>query len=144
MTADPSDVARLHDDAWNAKDVEGRKASSAPDIEVEMPGGMQLKGLDQVLQIEAAFWQALPDSQVKRTSEFVAGDTFISEGVMTGTQTGEFPTPQGAIPASGNPVNLRFASVKRVSGGKIVSEHLYFDQMEFMMQIGAMPQPGQA
>ena len=144
MTTDPSDVARRHDDAWNAKDVEARKAHCAPDIETVMPGGMQLKGLDQVLQVEAAFWQALPDSQIKRTNEFVAGDTFISEGAFTGTQTGEFPTPQGAIPASGNPVNIRFASVKRVSNGKIVSERLYFDQMELMMQIGALPPMGSA
>jgi predicted ester cyclase len=142
MTADPSDVARRHDDAWNAKDVEGRKACCAPEIELEMPGGMQLKGLDQVLQVEGAFWQALPDSQIKRTDQFIAGDSVIAEGFLTGTQTGPFPTPQGEIPASGNPVNLPYASVKRVSGGKIVSEHLYFDQMEFMMQLGAMPQPG--
>ena len=140
MTAEPGDVARRHDDAWNAKDVEARKACSAPDIETEIPGGMQLKGQDQVQQVEAAFWEALPDSQIKRTNEFVAGDAVIAEGFFTGTQTGVFRTPQGEIPASGNPVNLRYVSVKRVSDGKIVSEHLYFDQMEFMMQIGAMPQ----
>lgn len=142
MTAAPSDVARRHDDAWNAKDVEGRKACCAPDVELEMPGGMQLKGLDQVQQIESAFWQALPDSQITRTDQLIAGDSVITEGFFTGTHTGPFPTPQGEIPASGNPVNIRFASVKRVSAGKIVSEHLYFDQMELMMQIGAMPAPG--
>lgn len=144
MTTDSRDVARRHDDAWNAKDVEARKAYCAPDIETEMPGGMHLKGLDQVLQVEAAFWQALPDSQIKRTNEFVAGDTVIAEGILTGTQTGQFPTPQGEIPASGNPVNLRYASIRRVSNGKIISEHLYFDQMEFMMQIGALPPMGPA
>lgn len=142
MTADPIDVARRHDDAWNAKDGEGRTACSSPDIETELPGGMQLKGRDQVQQVEGAFWQALPDSQIKRTAEFVAGDTVIAEGFFTGTHTGPFPTPQGEIPASGNPVNLRYASIKRVSDGKLVSEHLYFDQMEFMTQIGALRQPG--
>ena len=142
MTANTSEVAHRHDDAWNTKDVEGRKACCAADVELEMPGGMQLKGIDQVQQIEGAFWQALPDSQIKRTNEFVDGDTVIAEGVLTGTQTGPFPTPQGEIPPSGNPVNLRYASVKRVVDGKLVSEHLYFDQMEFMMQIGAMPSPG--
>lgn len=142
--ADAREVARLHDDAWNAKDVEARKSYCAPDIETEMPGGMHLKGLDQVLQVEAAFWQALPDSQIKRTNEFIAGDTVIAEGFLTGTQTGVFPTPQGEIPSSGNPVNLRYASVKRVSDGMVVSERLYFDQMEFMMQIGALPPMGSA
>jgi hypothetical protein len=29
-----------------------------------------------------------------------------------------------------------------VEGGKIASEHLYFDQMELMQQLGAMPPPG--
>lgn len=138
---DPRDVARRHDDAWNAKDVEGREACCSPDIETELPGGMNLKGMDQVRQVENVFWEALPDSQIKRTDEFVAGDTVIAEGVMTGTHTGTFRTPQGEIPPSGNPVNLRYASVKRVVNDKVVSEHLYFDQMEFMMQIGAMPGP---
>jgi predicted ester cyclase len=69
----------------------------------------------------------------------VAGDTLIAEGVLTGTQTGPFRTPQGEIPPSGNTVNLRFASIKRVVDGKIVSEHLYFDQMEFMARLGALP-----
>ena len=138
---DPLDVSRRHDDAWNAKDVEGRKQVSSPDIETEMPGGMQLRGVDQVRQVESAFWEALPDSQIKRTGEFVAGDTAISEGFFTGTHTGVFRTPQGEVPPSGNAVNLRFASLKRVVDGKIVSERIYFDQMEFMMQIGALPPP---
>jgi hypothetical protein len=29
--------------------------------------------------------------------------------------------------------------VRRCRGGEIVSEHLYFDQLEFLQQIGAMP-----
>ena len=139
--ADPSDVAHRHDDAWNAKDVDGRKAVCSPDMELEMPGGMQFKGFDQIQQVEAAFWEALPDSQIKRATEFVSGDTVIVEGFASGTHSGVFRTPQGEIPASGNPVNLRYVSVKRVSGDRIISEHLYFDQLEFMTQLGAMPQP---
>jgi hypothetical protein len=43
------------------------------------------------------------------------------------------------IPPSGNPINLRYASVERVIESKIVAEHLYFDQMELLTQIGAFP-----
>jgi predicted ester cyclase len=136
---DPTDVARRHDDARNEKDVEGRRQLCSPDIELEMPGGIAVRGVDQFLQVESVFWEALPDSQIKRTTELVAGDTLIAEGVLTGTQTGPFRTPQGEIPPSGNTVNLRFASIKRVVDGKIVSEHLYFDQMEFMARLGALP-----
>ena len=138
---DPAEVARRHDEAWNSKDGEARKALCSPDIDVEMPGGMQLRGLDQVNQIESAFWEALPDSEIKRLEEFVAGDAVIAEGILSGTQTGPFRTPQAEIPPSGNHVSLRYASVKRVVNGKLVSEHLYFDQMEFMMQLGALPAP---
>lgn len=136
---DPAEVARRHDDGWNSKDIEERKALCSPDIELEMPGGMSLRGIDQVNQMENVFWEALPDSRIKRLDEHVAGETVIAEGVLSGTQTGPFRTPQGEIPPSGNPVSLRFASVKRVVNGRIVSEHLYFDQMEFMMQLGALP-----
>lgn len=139
--ADPKDVSRRHDDAYNAKDVEARKQFVSPDVEVEFPGGMHLQGIDQVQQMESVFWTAIPDGQIKRTAEFADGGTVIAEGVMVGTHTGPFRMPQAEIPPSGNPVQLRFASVKRVADGKIVSEHLYFDQMEFMMQLGAMPPP---
>jgi hypothetical protein len=29
----------------------------------------------------------------------------------------------------------------RVSGGKIVEEHLYFDQVQVLTQLGLMPEP---
>lgn len=136
---DPLDVSRRHDDAYNAKDVEARMQCCSPDVEMEFPGGMRLQGIEQVKQIESVFWTAIPDGRVKRTAEFVDGDTVIAEGAMVGTHTGPFRMPQAEIPPSGNPVELRFASVKRIVDGKIVSEHLYFDQMEFMTQLGAMP-----
>jgi steroid delta-isomerase-like uncharacterized protein len=138
---DPREVAQRHDDAWNSKDVEARKQCYSSDVSVEIPG-MRLQGLDQVQQVEAVFWEALPDSQLKITEELVAGDAVIREGILTGTHTGTFRTPQGEVPPSGNAVNLRYAAVKRIDDGKVVSEHLYFDQMEFMMQIGALPGPG--
>jgi hypothetical protein len=46
--------------------VEGRKAVASPDMEYVMPGGMEFKGLEQILPVEGAFWEALPDSQIAR------------------------------------------------------------------------------
>lgn len=138
----PIDVARRHDEAWNSKDVASRRQLCSADVELEMPGGISVRGVDPFLQIESVFWAALPDSHIKRTEEIISGDTVVSEGVLIGTHTGPFRTPQGEIPASGNQVNLRFASIKRVVEGRIASEHLYFDQLEFMTQIGAFPTSG--
>ena len=52
-----------------------------------------------------------------------------------------FRAPQGDIPASGNRIELRYATVKRVRDGRVASEHLYFDQLEFLQQLGALPAP---
>jgi predicted ester cyclase len=78
---------------------------------------------------------------VNPASRFIAGSAVVTEGYMTGTQTGTLRTPQGDIPPSGNRIKLRYATVQQVKDGLIVSEHLYFDQLEFLTQIGAIPAP---
>ena len=67
-----------------------------------------------------------------------AGNVVVAEGTTAGTHDGAFRTPKGEIPRSGNPVSLRYAAVKRFEGDRLVSEHLYFDQLEFLQQLGAM------
>jgi steroid delta-isomerase-like uncharacterized protein len=137
--ADPMEAARRHDEAFNAHDAEARMASEAPDIESVVPGGIILRGPEQVVELLRVFWEALPDSKVTAENQVVSGDTVVIEGTLTGTHTGPFRSPQGDIPASGNRVNLRYASVKRIRDERVASEHLYFDQLEFLQQIGALP-----
>lgn len=137
--ADVIEAARQHDEAFNAQDPEGRRAVEAPDIEAVLPGGMTLQGPDQLHEVVKVFWEALPDGKINVENQFAAGDMVVAEGTLSGTHGGTFRTPQGEIPASGNQVNLRYASVKKFREGKLVSEHLYFDQLEFLQQIGALP-----
>jgi predicted ester cyclase len=141
MDSSPSEVARLHDEAYNAKDVEGRKRLCSADLVLEMPGGLRLQGIDQILQIDRVFWAAIPDGRISRDTELVAGNTVITEGVLTGTQSGPFIMPQGEIPPSGNPVNLRYASVKRIVDGKIVEIWALGDFYGLLTQIDALPTP---
>jgi ketosteroid isomerase-like protein len=136
---DATEVARKYDEAFDAQDADARVANQTPDIEVVLPGGMVLQGPDQVGEVVRSFWEALPDGKITHENEVAAGDMVVIEGTLTGTHTGSFRTSQGDIPASGNPVKLRYASVKRILGGKVASEHLYFDQLEFLQQLGAMP-----
>jgi steroid delta-isomerase-like uncharacterized protein len=140
--ADAVETARQYDEAFNAKDPEARMANQAPDIEVVMPGGMTLVGPEQVAAVVQVFWEALPDAQIIHENEVAAGDTVVTEGTLTGTHTGTFRNPQGEIPATGNRIQLRYASVRRIRDGKVASEHLYFDQLEFLQQLGALP-PGE-
>ena len=136
---DVAAAARRHDDAFNSQDEGVRREAEADDVEVVLPGGLTFHGTDQVLGMLRVFWEAIPDVKITHDAEVVSGDTVAFEGTMTGTHTGPFATPQGPIPPSGNAINMRYASLKRVRDGKVVSDHVYYDQMEFLQQIGAMP-----
>jgi steroid delta-isomerase-like uncharacterized protein len=136
--AEVIELARRHDDAFNSHDADGRAAIESPDIEFVMPGGMTLRGHEQVREFVRAFWDALPDSNLTAVDLLAAGNVVVSEGTLAGTHSGTFRTPQGEIPPSGNPVSLRYAAVKRFEDDRLVSEHLYFDQLEFLQQLGAM------
>jgi predicted ester cyclase len=137
------EAAKRADDAFNAHDVDARLAVNNDDSELVMPGGMKLRGREQV-DVLRAFWEALPDATITWENHVESGSMIAGEGVLTGTHSGRFRTPQGEIPPSGRQVRLPYAFVRRVEQGKIVSERLYFDQMEFLQQLGAMPQPSDA
>jgi predicted ester cyclase len=136
--ADVIELARRHDDAFNSHDADARMTIEAPDVEVVMPGGMTLHGHVQGLQVVKAFWEALPDGRITLDDRLAVRDVVVAEGTLIGTHSGTFKTPQGEIPPTGNPVTLRYATVKRFRDDRLVSEHLYFDQLEFLQQLGAL------
>jgi predicted ester cyclase len=84
----------------------------------------------------------MPDVRISSELELAEGEVIVTEGILTGTHTGTFSSPAGEVPASGNRVSLRYVSIKWVRDERIVAERLYFDQLEFLQQIGAMPAPG--
>jgi steroid delta-isomerase-like uncharacterized protein len=135
---DPVEAARRYDEAFNAQDAEARVANLTSDTEAMLPGGLILRGPEQVIQVVRSFWEALPDGKISSENEVAASDTVVTEGTLSGTHTGTFRGPQGDIPASGNRVTLRYVSVKQIRHGKVAAEHLYFDQLEFLRQIGAL------
>jgi steroid delta-isomerase-like uncharacterized protein len=137
--ADPVEAARQYDEAFNAQDADARLANLTTDTQVTLPGGTTLSGPEQVVAIARSFWEALPDGRISSENEVAAGDTVVTEGTLTGTHSGTFRSPQGDIPASGNLVTLRYVSVKQIRDDKVAAERLYFDQLEFLQQIGALP-----
>jgi ketosteroid isomerase-like protein len=48
--------------------------------------------------------------------------------------------PSGdTVPATGKEVRIRSCDIATVKNGKIVEHHLYFDQTEFLGQLGLAP-----
>jgi steroid delta-isomerase-like uncharacterized protein len=135
------EIAARHMAAFNAHDEAAHMAGETPDIEWVQPGVGPLRGPDQVIQAQRILWDALPDATIEPVNQIDDGTTVVTEGILNGTHTGTLRTPAGDIPASGNRVSLRYVTVQRLRDELVESEHLYFDQLEFLTQLGAIPAP---
>jgi ketosteroid isomerase-like protein len=68
----------------------------------------------------------------------------VVEGVYTGTQTGVLSGPGGDVPPSGRRLELPYCDVFEAEAGRIVSHHVYYDQVLFARQMGLVPDPAGA
>jgi uncharacterized protein (TIGR02246 family) len=127
--------------AVNARDIDAYLANQHPDVEFVLPGGVTLHGREEVRQYSEAVWEAFPDGTLTFGDQVLAGDMAATEVVFTGTHTGPMPTPAGLIPPTGRRVTLRSASILRIEGGVVASEHVYVDQLDLMTQLGLTPDP---
>ena len=91
------------------------------------------------LALQQALWTALPDTRIEVVARVANGDTVMSEEVLVGTQTGPFATPAGTLPASGRSIRMPFVTVQQIRDGKIAAERIYFDQLDFLRQLGINP-----
>jgi steroid delta-isomerase-like uncharacterized protein len=139
--ASTKEAANRHVQTFNEKNLEEFVDNESPDIEFVIPGGITLRGRDQVREYMQIFWSAFPDMKVSENYQVITGDTAVTESTYSGTHTGTLRTPNGDIPATGKQVRGRQVVVQRVKDGQIWSEHLYFDQMEFLGALGLIPSP---
>jgi predicted ester cyclase len=133
--ANARQVIERHIAAFRAKDQDAEPWSA--DAELVTPGG-RFEGREQVLGFLKMYWDAFPDARLEITRSIEDGELVMAEGMMIGTQTGALQTPDGEIPPTGRGVQIRWMSTYDVRGDEIASEHLYFDQVEFMTQLGVM------
>jgi len=62
-----------------------------------------------------------------------------AEGTIAGTHDGVLHTPNGDVAPTGRAVELRWAAVYATDGETLKSEHLFFDQMDLLGQLGLLP-----
>lgn len=142
--ASAQEVARQGLDAFNAHDEARLREVYADNAVVEAPGDVRLEGGDATAEYSMSWFRAFPDAKIEVVNEIASGDTVALEITFEGTHENPLTGPEGEIPATGRHVKGRGAQVLRVEGGKVVEEHLYFDQVELMTQLGLMPEPAQA
>lgn len=125
--------------AMEAKEKETLARCYAVNAVAYTPDEGELTGRDAITGYLFHFWEALPDVRYEHTERYEAGNVAIDEGFVVGTNTGPIRLPSGeTLPATGKQLRIRSCDIARVEAGGITSHHFYFDQMEFLGQLGLL------
>ncbi len=135
--AGSKDVITRHIEAFNARDQDAEPW--AADAQMVAPGA-SVSGRDEVLGFLSVFQEAFPNGWLEVKRLLVDGPAAAVEGSFAGTHDGVLHTPNGDVGPTGKAVELRWAAVYEVHGEELKSEHLFFDQMELLGQLGLMPE----
>jgi len=134
--SDARDVILKHVAALNDRNSDADPW--AADAQMVAPGA-QASGRDEVLGFLGVFQEAFPDLRLEMEQLVSDGAAAAAEGTLTGTHDGVLHAPGGDIPPTGRRVELRWAAVYATDGDTLKSEHLFFDQMDFLGQLGLLP-----
>ncbi|MBV8993944.1 MAG: nuclear transport factor 2 family protein [Pseudonocardiales bacterium] len=126
---------------WNDHDEASWVNLFRPEATFSAPGGIHGSGTEMARTFYHIWQDAFPDNRLK-TLQIIDGDhAVVLEGVFEGTHTAPLNAPGGLIPATGRRVAIPLASVLRVAGDRFTSIAVYFDQMEFLTQLGLAQAP---
>ena len=124
--------------AFDTGNVEAVLSVFSDDLETTDPGMGTVHGHGPFREYIETLRRAVPDARAVIDGMYDTGDVVVVEGRFAGTFTGPLATPDGEVEPTGATVDLRFADVSRVEGGKIVAYHTYYDQLGLLQQLGIM------
>jgi steroid delta-isomerase-like uncharacterized protein len=134
-------VAKESVEAFNAHDEERIRAANAQDVILEAPGDVHLEGAGASTEYAMSWLRAFPDARVTIDNEIESGDWVVFQFTFQGTHEQPLISPEGEVPATNRQLKGRGVQVNRIEAGKIAEEHLYWDQVQILTQLGLMPEP---
>jgi predicted ester cyclase len=111
------------------------KAPYAEDAETSDPTG-KFKGKPAILAGFKAWKTAFPQGTAEVTNQIALGDQVTSEVLYKATHTGPLASGTGTIPPTNKPVVLKVMQITSFRNGLIQRERSYYDQTDFMNQLG--------
>ncbi len=129
---------KLDFDVFSNQKWDQLNESHADDIVVTWPDGHETKGIETHIADLKALFVFAPDIKIsEHPIRFGSGAWTTATGVMTGTFSQPMPIGEGkTIPASGKAFALGMVTVGHWTNGKMDHEWLYWDNGDFMKQIG--------
>jgi hypothetical protein len=139
--ATPRERASGFGDAYNAHDLEAMRGYLRSDVVFIVPDAGELKGPDQVLEYMQGFFNAFPDAKLESVAGYEAGHTTIDEWIFRGTLTGPLTLPTGeTITPTGKRISVPGIDIETWDeDGWLIGDRAYFDQLEFLTQLGLVP-----
>ena len=113
--------------------------SHSKDVTVHWPDGHTTKGIEKHIEDLKAMFVWAPDTRIKEHPVKVAqGEWTAVIGIMEGTFTQPMPIGDGkTIAPTGKAYKIRMATISHwTKDGPMDEEYLFWDNQEFMKQIG--------
>lgn len=127
--------------ATTSGDEKTQAACYAPDAVAITPDQGEITGPQAISKWLSQFGEAFPDMKYEYAQKYEAGNVAIDVGFVTGTNTGPLPSLTGeSLPPTGKSIRVRSCDIAQVEGGLITRHEFYFDQMEFLGQLGLLPE----
>ena len=117
------------------------RESHAADILVHYPDGHTSKGLEKHIEELKPMFVFAPDTRIEVHPVKIASGEWTSViGVIQGTFTQPMPMPDGkAMPPTGKKFKFQMCTVGHWIHGVMDEEYLFWDNQEFMKQVGLAP-----
>ena len=133
------DVLRQFFTAANANDLDGVLALFDPDVVIHTPVPGSFTGREGAHRFLGVFFGAFPD-QCTEVHELVAeGDRVLVRHTHHVTHGGEF----AGMPPTGKQAVVHGLELFRIADGRIAEMWHHDDLLGLMIQLGAVPPPGQ-
>jgi hypothetical protein len=112
--------------------------SHSHDITVYWPDGHSTQGIGKHIEDLKAMFVWAPDTRIKEHPVRLGqGDWTAVIGTMEGTFTQPMPIGDGkTLPPTGKAYKIRMATIGHWKDGVMFEEYLFWDNQEFMKQIG--------
>ena len=127
---------RVFNDVLNGRNLDLLSQLCTQDYAYHGPGGLELRGIDQLRGMIEGYLTAFPDLHMSVEQRVVEGNLISTRWNVTGTHDG----PLGDIEPTGKKIDIAGQLTMRFEGTKIAEEWEVFDEVAMLKQIGAFPE----
>jgi steroid delta-isomerase-like uncharacterized protein len=126
---------------FNSGDLDQAVELFAPDVVTVEPFLGCAENRDTWRAYGEAFRRACPDARLVLRSSVEEADRVAVEGTFVGTFTETLDGPTGPVPPTGRAFSVEFADFFQIRDGRVVAHRVYYDQVDFLGQMGLVPAP---